>query len=224
MKNRRERVLVYGAPGVGKTCFAASAPSPVLILDTQQGTTYLDQIVDPNRFRVVPITNPKRLDELLVRATGEFPYQTVVIDKIEDIRRAYARSLAGNRLSVTRQEWGETAEWLARWLLAARHLPAHVIYVAGEREIEVKESLVVRPDIGGISLARLEDEVDHIFRMSIETDMQGNRGRWLRTVAPWGEFCAKTRCPTLEAEYLNPTWEMIFGSPGKGGEEGTSQL
>lgn len=78
------KMLVYGVPGVGKSSFAAFAPSPIF-LDLENGLGRIDCVKTPHRLQT--------LDEVMdwlrwfVRA-GE--YKTVVIDTIDELERLLA--------------------------------------------------------------------------------------------------------------------------------------
>lgn len=71
------RVIVHGVPGVGKTTFAAGAPSPIFI-GTEDGSASLD---------VARFPQPESFDDViamvheLVRTPT--PYQTLVIDSLD---------------------------------------------------------------------------------------------------------------------------------------------
>ena len=72
-----DRILIYGRPGVGKSTFAAGAPSP-LFLDIEHGTNALD--VD----RVHPTTYREVIDAIEAVPTD---YKTVVIDTIDALEK-----------------------------------------------------------------------------------------------------------------------------------------
>lgn len=71
------RVVIYGAEGVGKTTFAASAPSPV-ILGTEDGSGALDvpRFPRPDAWSDV-------LDAVRVLTDQEHDFKTLVIDSLD---------------------------------------------------------------------------------------------------------------------------------------------
>lgn len=70
------RVLLYAPEGVGKSTFAASAPSPAF-LATEDGTSHLDVA------RWFPSTWADALDWVTMLETQEHDYRTAVIDTID---------------------------------------------------------------------------------------------------------------------------------------------
>jgi len=71
------RVLVYGIEGVGKSTFAAGAPSPIF-LGAEDGTSELDVARFPE-----PKTWLDALDAIEELTVGEHDYRTVVIDTLD---------------------------------------------------------------------------------------------------------------------------------------------
>lgn len=74
---RPMRVLLYGVEGVGKSTFAASAPSPIF-LAAEDGTAQLDvaRFPEPERWADV-------LEALEELRTAEHSYKTVVVDTLD---------------------------------------------------------------------------------------------------------------------------------------------
>lgn len=77
--SRPLRVLLYGVPGVGKTTFAAAAPSPIF-LGAEDGS---DQH-DVARFPVPENWRDVRAAAQML-ATEEHPYRTLVIDTLDSL-------------------------------------------------------------------------------------------------------------------------------------------
>lgn len=71
------RLVVYGVDGVGKTTFAASAPSPVF-LGTEDGSEHLDVARFP-----MPQTWEELLEAVRALTDGESTYQTLVVDSLD---------------------------------------------------------------------------------------------------------------------------------------------
>lgn len=71
------RVLLYGVEGVGKSTFAAGAPSPIFI-GAEDGTSELDvaRFPEPQSWNDV-------IDAVEVLRTGQHSYKTVVIDTLD---------------------------------------------------------------------------------------------------------------------------------------------
>lgn len=71
------RVLLYGVEGVGKSTFAASAPSPVF-LAAEEGTAQLDVARFPE-----PLSWTEAFEALSELTEGEHSFQTLVIDTLD---------------------------------------------------------------------------------------------------------------------------------------------
>lgn len=74
---RPMRVLLYGTEGVGKTTFAANAPSPIF-LASEDGTSELDVARFPT-----PETWKDVHDAIAELASSQHPYQTLVLDTLD---------------------------------------------------------------------------------------------------------------------------------------------
>lgn len=71
------RIVVYGPPGVGKSTFAAQAPSPIF-LPTEDGTNFLDVARFPK-----PETFDDVIDAIDALLRDDHDYKTFVIDTID---------------------------------------------------------------------------------------------------------------------------------------------
>lgn len=151
--------LVLGAPKSGKTHFAASAPKPLFISDVAEGGYATIQSMDPalwwdpstsptvwaieDAFKDMPPTLAK-LEAL--KASGSFPYETLVIDPISIYAdRVVAEMMMRNALDPKanndkRALYGDLANHLRVFVLRVHALPCHVLWLC-----HVKE--------GGVSIA-----------------------------------------------------------------------
>lgn len=88
--------LLHGMAGTGKTSLAATASkceelSPVLYLDTENGTLPLRDWADEKNVHIMKILSWEQMQKTLktmVQAhdTGGFPYKTVVVDTIDNLQ------------------------------------------------------------------------------------------------------------------------------------------
>jgi len=82
-----DRILLVGTEGVGKSTFAASAPSPIFIA-AEDGLRHLDVASFPE-----PETFAEILDAIRVLVTEEHPYKTLVLDTVDWIEPIVWRSV-----------------------------------------------------------------------------------------------------------------------------------
>lgn len=71
------KVILYGVPGIGKTTFAGTFPSPIL-LRTEDGATALDIPTFPKIMNSL-----KEFDEAIAALRGEHQFKTLVIDSLD---------------------------------------------------------------------------------------------------------------------------------------------
>lgn len=138
MATRRLTILVHGFSGAGKSTFATTGPGPVLILDAESGSDYLDDVVywDPT------VESPPEHDgkwrncvvnvldyETVVRAyeylaSGEHPFKSVVLDSVSEIQQRCIDAIAGaNQMKL--QDWGELLRTVSGQIRKFRDLKSH---------------------------------------------------------------------------------------------------
>lgn len=129
---RPPKVVVYGGPKVGKSTFAASAPSPVFI-QTEEGLDGLDVV----RFPIA-----QRMDDVLeavgVLANEDHEFQTVVLDSADWteplIWRAVASEYEVETIEAVGGGYGKGyAEALKHW----RNLLDGLDYLRDHKEMTV---------------------------------------------------------------------------------------
>lgn len=75
--NRPLRIALFGVPGVGKTTFAAQAPSPIFLC-VEDGAGFLDAKAFPR-----PLSWQDVLDAIETLLRDEHPFKTLVIDTLD---------------------------------------------------------------------------------------------------------------------------------------------
>lgn len=75
--NRPLRIALFGVPGVGKTTFAAQAPSPIFLC-VEDGAGFLDAKAFPK-----PLSWQDVLDAVETLLRDEHPFKTLVIDTLD---------------------------------------------------------------------------------------------------------------------------------------------
>lgn len=161
------KALIYGQPGVRKTTFALSAPSP-LLLDFDGGVHRVDPIHQTETVQV------KSWADVMAVITQEdlSPFKTLVIDtagKMLDFMSAYLIAndpkLGKKDGSLTLPGYGARKAMFVNFLKQIAAMGKHLIFVAHEREEKEGEQKIIRPEIGGSSAGDLIKELDLVGYM-----------------------------------------------------------
>lgn len=79
-------VLVYGAPGMGKTTLLGTLPGRTLIIDADKGTSVL---AGADNVDVVRISeNLSEIPGILKELNGKSEYENVCLDSVSELERA----------------------------------------------------------------------------------------------------------------------------------------
>ena len=134
-------VLLYGPPKVGKTIAAASAPKPLLYLNSDR----------PNATRVAHTMfdfDEAHVEDLntLMAAMYEIEkgaYRTVVVDPLGETYRHVLEGLTGRALRPPIQLYGDTGTHIERFCRALCNAPVNAVFVAHEIPTKDEESGVI---------------------------------------------------------------------------------
>lgn len=154
-----QNFLIYGAPGVGKTRVAASAPSPLIIDVDEKGTDSVRRDIDPYAIRIE--TWAEINDIYWYLQSGEHDYKTVVIDSLSGLQQLATNFVLGDESSrdasrdpdmPDRRVWGKVGQLMKVQITNYRNLPLNVVFTALDRtretgEGEEEEQVVVGPSV-----------------------------------------------------------------------------
>lgn len=214
------KILVYGRPGVGKTCLCATAPRPI-ILSAESGLLSL-------RHWDIPVVEINTVEDLMQAAeylTGPAgaQYDTICLDSISEIAEVVLVN-ARKTVKDPRQAFGELILQMQNCIRYFRDLPRFNVYFAAKQEYTKDEHGAFRymPSMPGQKLSpALPYFFDEVFNLNIGTDTKtGATYRYLRT-APDLQYEAKDRSGTLDTfEPANLT--HIFNKITQGASHGMS--
>jgi phage nucleotide-binding protein len=133
-KPAKLKLLIYGAPGVGKTWLAGSAPKP-LLFDFDGGAASLagrdvDVVERPTTSEFQGHVN-----WLLTEAPDR--YQTIILDTLTAAQKLTTAELMGTSDRMTQQLWGDTLTIWRKLLMSLENLPCNLIVLCHEREENV---------------------------------------------------------------------------------------
>lgn len=196
--NTTIKALVYGQPGVRKTSFALSAPSP-LLLDFDGGVHRVDPYL---QTATVQIKSWADVVEVLKEDLS--PYKTIVIDtagKLLDfmtVQIILDNPKVGTRDGgLTIQGYGVRKSMFQNFLKQVASMGKHLIFVAHEREEKEGEQKIIRPEIGGSSGSDLIKDLDLVGYMQ----KIGNKNTI--SFEPTEKFYGKNTCklpPVIDLE------------------------
>jgi hypothetical protein len=220
------KCLVYGAPGVGKTYLALTAPGRIAVIDTEGGTAFYANRVGPrglHPFDVLPTKTFAQVEQA-IEYLGKHPtdYATLVIDPVTVLYETL-QDAAQNRRATVRQnpdadlemlDWQRIKRAYKRLMTDLVNLPMHVVVTA--RESEATE-------------ARGRDRV----HVGWKPDAEKSTGYYFDTIVrlvPSREgrdaIVEKDRTGThaLNAVVSGPTFAKLYGKAMKGDATGERAL
>lgn len=211
------KILVYGAPGAGKTRLCATAPKPI-ILSAESG---LLSVRDMN-LDYIPIATIEDLYEAYDFCTGSeemAKYDTICLDSVSEIAE---QVLSKEKSSVNdgRMAYGNLNERMNALLRCFRDIPGKNVYFSAKMEYDKGADGVAmfRPSLPGKSLTQgIGYFFDEEFVLLTEKDKEGNVVRKLQTTGD-SYYEAKDRSGSLsfyEAPDLGNIIKKIAG--GKSG-------
>lgn len=152
------KCLVYGAPGVGKTYLALTAPGKIAVIDTEGGTAFYPDRVGKgglHPFDVLPTKTFAQVESALdyiKNNPGE--YESLVIDPVTvlyetlqeaaQVRRQEANRRRGRGdtedADLEQLDWQRIKRSYKRLMTDLVNLPVHVFVVAREREVTAERN------------------------------------------------------------------------------------
>lgn len=209
------KILVYGNPGVGKTTFAAQAPSP-LILDVERGTTSLasnpetSELASVSVLPYVSLTQVEGLIRELAKKPESLPYETLVIDSFSELQKRSLDALLTNLSGSARYipdgpKYNENTNHLRSIATRLADLNMHIVVVCHAKEDTTDSGVAyTRPDL----TPKLSNSLLGIFDVvAYMTSRRSKDGTVIRRliVEPTDNIVAKNRLG-LPAQILNPTF------------------
>jgi hypothetical protein len=219
------KMLVYGASGVGKTVFGASAPSPIF-LNAEGGML---SVADRNIDRINIETFQDLRDAFDFLKAGQHKYQTVIIDSLTEIQKKSMDGIlakSGNEKPLI-GDWGTNIEEVRKISRYFRDLQMNVILIALEQieKDEISGQTMRAPALQGKSLPQevmgFYDIVGHMSVQEKNLGMDGGPaviGKPQQTVLvrsirvqPSQSVYAKDRSSKLGAS-VEPDFTKIFNT------------
>lgn len=208
-----KRVLIYGAPGVGKTTFAAQAPNPV-ILDYENSSETLRN----TEYESIPLAGSKKElanYEDVIAFIKNNPYDTIIVDSIssmyDTLLMEHMRKANRDRHIALFGDFRKITNVLKDIFYELITVQKHIVLVAHQKELRNEEGrlLEVRPLLPPAAEASIERLINEVFYLEATTNLKGETERTMYTDSQ-GKILAKNRTGLSEPKIKNPTWKEIF--------------
>jgi len=197
-------VLVYSAPGVGKTSMGFTASNP-LLLDFDEGAY-------GSEYRKASVQVRTWEDIIGLTADDLAPYDTICIDTVGRLLDALTAYLIAQNPKIeqgsgvlTMRGWGELKGAYTGWLKKLLAYNKDFVLLAHEREEKEGDSRIFRPDIQGGSFGEVFKRCDNIGYL-----YQGAKGRVL-DFNPTDRWIGKNRgaLPPIAVPHYSATPDFL---------------
>jgi len=204
-----QKVVCYGATGVGKTTLIATAPSP-FIISAERGLMPLRNL-DLPKVEIRSIDTITEIWQWLMTPASSW-VKTVCLDSLSDISETIFDQIMKETKNDGRRAYPEFRRRMLWLIKAYRDIPGKHIYMT------CKEDKVKQPG-GGLKYGCMTpwDKVgsdipfffDEVWRMGVGVTEQNQKYRFLQT-QPSPEADAKDRSGVLAPIEINPDLSQIF--------------
>lgn len=127
-------VLIYGAPGMGKTTLLGMLSGKTLIIDVDKGTSVL---AGKDNVDVVRVSeNVGEIQGIIKELQSKCGYDNVCLDSISELERAmlaYFGRMGNNKGVPTLQDYQRVDYYIIDWCRQLRSLPCNIFFVAWEK-------------------------------------------------------------------------------------------
>ena len=185
------KILLYGAPGSGKTALAMTLGPGTYYLDLDDGLETGRYLEDPHSEarRGVEVRQFLEYETLKARAfvllrehlieiekqikSGTFPYTAVVLDSLTSLANGALRYIMGNSggigSKVTQAQWGSIINELQTVITTLRLFPVPVILIAHQMLVEIDDRNYIKLGVFGKNLPSwIMGSFDEIWYMKVQ--------------------------------------------------------
>jgi phage nucleotide-binding protein len=216
------KVLIYGNPGVRKTTFMATAPSP-LIVDVERGTTSLRNFPETRDTQVLEFRSITQVETLIQKMSeggnALDKFQTLGVDSFSEmqkkdldniIRTAASSDASRNKFLPTGPDYNINTEHMRQVADSLRNLDKHIIVTCHvkEEKDDATGRILVRPNLTPKLAGTLNGIFDVVGYMSL--DFKGDITTWSLQVHPTATVTAKTRIGNLPPVLVDPKFSDLL--------------
>ena len=189
------KALFYGQPGIGKTSWSMTAPSPLLV-DCDKG---IHRVSMKFRKDYVPVNSWNDIISLTEEDLSE--YKTIIIDTAGSLLDFLAQQIIkeqpkyGSQGGLTLQGYGILKNRFNSFLSTIQTLNKHIIFIAHDKEGKDGDNVVIRPDVMGGSLALI------IRSMDLVGYIESVNNRRVVNCSPTDRYYGKNTCNLQPIEF-----------------------
>lgn len=201
--NPKLNVLLYGAPGSGKTTVAGSFPKP-LYLNIEAGVnTLVGQDID-----FVDIQSWEDVKDVYNQLiSGELRYESVIIDSVTELMKKRGEEIQGSKDQLTMRDWGVLIKDIEGMMRRFRDLPQHVLFIFSEEEGKDGDVIIKRPSVSGRSLPTTAcGMVDLVGYTKV---IKGKTIQYLTQFTPDQIVYAKSRFKAIKGDLEDVTFKLL---------------
>lgn len=194
-KGAHLNVVLYGPPKVGKTVAAASAPGPILYLNTDgpNALGFARRHFGSEKILEVEVKGKDSLAGALdvLRDGGKVAgqqIQTVVLDSVGEAYRILLEEMTRGRPNIG--QYGDAATMIERWCRHVRNLQVNLVLVAHEQLMETPEGNILMPQTGARKLPQILCAMVDVIAYCQMQPAQGEKKAvfWAQTVSGYGRY------------------------------------
>lgn len=165
-------VLVYGAPGVGKTYFSCTAPNPLLISVESGDMTINDSSMDVTISRNCNTVQKVR-DSVSYAIKNNF--KTIIIDSLTRYSEIFLDELlkSAGRDKATWDDFGAVSKHIQTMVWGLQGKEINTIFICHEKDVEEPTGIKKRPSLQGKLAQSIPGIVDVVAYL--QSDSKGER-------------------------------------------------
>jgi len=141
-------VLVYGAPGVGKTYFGSTAPSPFIVSVESGEMTINDSSIEATISRNCDTVEKVRKS---IQYAIDNKFKTLVIDSLTRYAKIFLEEtlVKSGREKETWDDFGALSKHIEKMVWSLQGKDINTIFICHDKDVEEAAGVVKRPSLQG---------------------------------------------------------------------------